>query len=527
MIRRLLSSLLFLAPALPALGAEAHQGSHHIFHTDFETPEIPEAWRNEGSGSAAPEEIAGRSAALAVTCGQPGNHLVSIPLPLDRIRGFRVTLSGRVKAENVSKPAEPWNGVKLMVYTVSPKGPDYQGVMELFGTFDWKDLGLTVMIPPDATEASVILGLQDASGKAWFDDVNVSISATPRVRPVAQPTLLEPEDLDRRSDAPRLRGVMYGPKGKEEDLRELAQWKGNLIRWQFYWWDGTFPERRLDLALYDKWLEETITEVDRWLPLCRELGIRVVIDLHTPPGAGASGQLAIFEKEAYQQKFIQVWDRLATHYKDKPGIWGYDLINEPVEGKVAAGLLDWRALAGHVAQRVRAIDPKRAIIIEPGPHGGWGNLEFFEPLDVPGIVYSVHLYEPMKFTHQGVLGGMPAGKEYPGTFDGVYWDKAKIKETLGPVREYQKDYNVPIYVGEFSAPRWAPGDSAARYLRDCIEIFEEYGWDWSYHAFREWHGWNVEVRADFLEESSSLEPTSRKKVLTDAFSRNQRAPAMR
>lgn len=33
---------------------------------------------------------------------------------------------------------------------------------------------------------------------------------------------------------------------------------------------------------------------------------------------------------------------------------------------------------------------------------------------------------------------------------------------------------------------------ADRYLADVIDLFEEYGWDWSYHAFREWAGWSVE-----------------------------------
>ena len=47
-----------------------------------------------------------------------------------------------------------------------------------------------------------------------------------------------------------------------------------------------------------------------------------------------------------------------------------------------------------------------------------------------------------------------------------------------------------IYAGEFSAVSWAEG--ADRYLADLISLFEEYGWDWSYHAFREWPGWDVE-----------------------------------
>lgn len=41
---------------------------------------------------------------------------------------------------------------------------------------------------------------------------------------------------------------------------------------------------------------------------------------------------------------------------------------------------------------------------------------------------------------------------------------------------------------------WAEG--AGEYLTDCISLFEEYGWNWSYHAFREWSGWSVEHVCD-------------------------------
>ena len=521
----LLILLLAACPLLAVIRAEDRPPTGHIvFESDFAFPEIPKSWRNEGSGTGVLEAAPGDSQALAVTVPERGNHMVSIPLPLDHIRGFRVAISGQVKADRVSKPAEPWNGVKLMLHTVSPKGPDYQGLMDVHGSFDWKELALTGMIPPDATEASVMLGLQDSSGKVLFDDLKLSVFAAPRKRPASQPGLLPPEQLDRRTDLPRLRGVMYGPEGKEEDLLKLAEWKGNLIRWQFYWYDGSFPEKRLDLDLYDKWLEKTMAGVDRLLPLCETLGIRVVIDLHTPPGAVASGQSAMFQKAAYQKKFIEVWDRLATHYKDQPAIWGYDLLNEPSEAAVADGLLDWRSLAALVAKRIRAIDPKRAIIVEPGPNGGWGNLAYFEPINVPGIIYSVHMYDPLSFTHQGVMDGNPIGPEYPGTIGGVLWNKEKMREMLEPVRQYQKDYNVPVFIGEFSAIRWAPGDSAARYLRDCIEVFEEFGWDWAYHAFREWHGWNVEIGPDRDDKTPSPVPTTREKTLREGFSKNKTSP---
>ena len=71
------------------------------------------------------------------------------------------------------------------------------------------------------------------------------------------------------------------------------------------------------------------------------------------------------------------------------------------------------------------------------------------------------------------------------------WDKERIRGELELARQYQLEHGVRIHVGEFSAPRWAP--NAEGYLRDCIELFEEYGWDWNYHAFREAGVWRVTV----------------------------------
>ena len=98
------------------------------------------------------------------------------------------------------------------------------------------------------------------------------------------------------------------------------------------------------------------------------------------------------------------------------------------------------------------------------------------------------------------------------------WDKKKIRETLQPVRDFQLRHNAKIYVGEFSAVVWAPG--ADRYLEDCIEIFEEYGWDWSYHAFREWNGWSLEHEGESHVSMRPSPDNARKRVLLKYFSRN-------
>jgi endoglucanase len=111
---------------------------------------------------------------------------------------------------------------------------------------------------------------------------------------------------------------------------------------------------------------------------------------------------------------------------------------------------------------------------------------------------------------------------YPGVIEGKHWDKAALEAALRPVIDFQRNHRAHIYMGEFSAIRWAPDSSACRHLRDVIEIFEEHGWDWSYHAFREWDGWSVEHSDDRSQRAPLLQPSDRQRLLQGWFARNQK-----
>jgi hypothetical protein len=321
---------------------------------------------------------------------------------------------------------------------------------------------------------------------------------------------------------PRLRGAMISPQVTAEDLRVLGtQWRANHVRWQLVW--GGFPHGpadKGDLAAYDAWLESALGHLDERLPVCRRSGLLVLIDLHTPPGGrDRAGACRLFHEKRFQDAFLRTWEKIARRYKGNRTVWGYDLVNEPVEGTVAGGLLDWHALAGRAAKAVRAIDPGHALVVEPAPWGSPSALRRFEPLPVLGVVYSVHMYEPHRFTHQGV-GRSRTGIRYPGVVGGRYVGKGQLRQVLRPVVEYQRDHRVAIYVGEFSAVRWAPGHSAYNYLRDLIDLFEEQGWDWAYHAFREWDGWSVEHGPDPQDHAPSATPTDRERLLRSWYARN-------
>src|SRR5690606_24694274 len=137
-------------------------------------------------------------------------------------------------------------------------------------------------------------------------------------------------------DLSRLRGAMIPTPAQERDLRDLAALGANHVRWQLTW--NTFPFSPADTATaeeYDAWLEDTLSHVDSLLPLCHELGLRVLMDVHTPPGAiNERKTMRLFQEGSFQESLIRNWEMIARRYKDNPAVWGYDLLNEPIEGPI-------------------------------------------------------------------------------------------------------------------------------------------------------------------------------------------------
>jgi len=503
-----------------ALAVQAKRGDL-VFETGFEGAEPLKGWQGVDPAAVRVGPGPGGSPAVFIEQRNPGgSRLLRLALPVEKMRGARLRCRARVKAEDVGPPPQPWNGVKFVLRLVSPDGTRWPQRNGVVGTFDWKTVEFKANVPRELTEAWLILGLEAVTGRAGFDDLRITVDVPPRERPERPPA----GPPYRGHDLPRLRGAMISPHVTEADLRVLGgEWKANHVRWQLCW--GGFPRSPADngdLAAYDRWLEGALERLDRLLPVCEELGLLVLVDLHTPPGGrNDAHECRLFHEKRFQDRFLDLWEGIARRYRGKRAVWGYDLVNEPVEGDVGEGLMDWPQLAEAAARRIRAVDPDHALVVEPAPWGGPEALTHFAPIGVSKVVYSVHMYLPHKFTHQGVFDN-PRGPTYPGVIDGVRWDKERLRLALRPALEFQRDYGVHIYIGEFSAIRWAPGESARDYLRDVIEILEEYGWDWAYHAFREWDGWSVEHGPDPQDRSRAKTPTSRQELLCSWYAKNRK-----
>ena len=440
--------------------------------------------------------------ALPGTSRQSGYIRTTFDMSAFAGKAFELTVNAKLEA--IAGTMYSWEGLKFQFsFRDELRGKDNNidgSIPQKTGTTDgW--IPLKLRFDPSkyrTTTATLALGVQQAYGTARFDMSTLAIRETPAVcEPTNQDYIVSyPE---RVAEAAPFRGVMSPTDDMcEGDFRTLHSWGATVVRQQL----ANCPSEALtDIASYLKWVHKRLdTLEDTILPLAEKYGILVVLDLHNTIGGRVDGyaDFALFEDDAYYETWIDLWREIATRFRGDRRIYGYDLCNEP--NQTAGHKRNYWQIQQSAAEAIREIDPDVTIVMEANAADAPDAFYYLSPLSMDNVIYQVHMYEPGTYTHQG-LDGNPVGQAYPGTLpNGNAFNKDWLYAQLAPVRAFQTNHNARILVGEFSAVCWAP--DAEAYLKDLTDIYDEYGWDWCYMAFRAWGGWSFEH-----QERTSGEPT--------------------
>jgi len=278
------------------------------------------------------------------------------------------------------------------------------------------------------------------------------------------------------------RGVNINPELIQKgDIEILAnEWNVNLVRACLassdcglcMTADASTQCRQIDFA-----------KLDLVIDWCEEFGIQIVIDLHHFAGYNPHAipqDFRLWDDPTLQQALVGFWRSVAERYASRGDvIYGYDLLNEPhTQEKTVPAV--WNDLIEQIAQAIREVDTRHSIVVECG-YGLPANFLPLVPLDDPNVVYSFHFGEPYTFTHQGHLG-KPVELPYPS----ADLDKDYLRSLIEPAYEFKKRYDVPIYVGELIVYCYVDDASRCAYIRDCLDLFEEYGFDYTFWAYRSW-----------------------------------------
>jgi endoglycosylceramidase len=181
-----------------------------------------------------------------------------------------------------------------------------------------------------------------------------------------------------------------------------------------------------------------------------------------------------------------LWDRLAGHFKDTPGVIGFEPLNEPGWGTASLDTFEATILTDFftgMIPRLQHTAPDTLIFVDAtGPDAGAQATGMGRPAG-DGIVFAPHYYQ------LGALSGTVA-------------DAGKVKLDVTRWMNQARQWDVPLLLGEFGSSN-ATADTAA-YLTahfDALDALGASGTQWEYSAATEL--WNSEdlslVRADGSE----------------------------
>jgi hypothetical protein len=260
-------------------------------------------------------------------------------------------------------------------------------------------------------------------------------------------------------------------------------------------------------------------EIDTLDTLVKELAMRQIYTL--PVFEPVDKLTSFWMSDSLQKSYTEHWKMLATRYRNVTSVAGFDLMNEPVPpGRTYADRQStWLAYAEVLSREIRAIDPKRVLIIESAPDATPTSFETLKTLPLGNIVYSFHSYQPIALTHQGVMKDFPNPTTY-GPYAAMDFNRQDLHKFLDTVAAFSHKHNVPILVGEFSCVRWAPQESALRYVSDSINYFESKGWSWIYNDFRAWPGWDAEIDSGDRTSTKRSLAAPVMNLLSDSFRRH-------
>lgn len=274
------------------------------------------------------------------------------------------------------------------------------------------------------------------------------------------------------------------------------------------------------------YIQKNWDRLDSICAYAKRAGLYVIIDPHFFPGVENpkknGNKLEIWGNSIYHDNFLKLWRKIAEKFVNEPEIIGYDLFNEPGLGKYNPDLYD--TLIVKTIKTIRQIDKNTPIIIEPPSHNKIKydlNLVTFIK-NYSNLVLSFHYYQPFEY----IIG--KKDEIYPGFKSKLFFNNGDWKEvavnknellkTMLRFKNFQEEYKVPIFIGEFDTWRWIPGGD--KWVADVINICNQFNWSWTYFAYRDGSPNNPELGTD-KNNKKPMTDNTRIEILKQGFLLNK------
>ena len=239
-----------------------------------------------------------------------------------------------------------------------------------------------------------------------------------------------------------------------QDFDNCAEMGMSVIRLPFTYMNLCDDNGNLKSNAFDR--------LDWFVQNCSQRGMYVILDMHgafgSQNGMDYPGEIndgkQLYYNQSNKDKTLNLWKKIAEHFKGNPAVAAYDILNEPGIKAAATYSLHWD-FYNEIYNTIRSKDSNHIIIMEscwdadnlPRPSQyGWTN-----------VAYEYHYYP------WSAQNSSDAQKSY---------FSSKVSDIAN------HNYGVPTFVGEFTCFEQAEGWKAA------MSTFNSQGWHWTTWSYK-------------------------------------------
>ena len=239
-----------------------------------------------------------------------------------------------------------------------------------------------------------------------------------------------------------------------QDFDNCAEMGMSVIRLPFTYMNLCDDNGNLKSNAFDR--------LDWFVQNCSQRGMYVILDMHgafgSQNGMDHSGEIndgkQLYYNQSNKDKTLNLWKKIAEHFKGNPAVAAYDILNEPGIKAAATYSLHWD-FYNEIYNTIRSKDRNHIIIMEscwdadnlPRPSQyGWTN-----------VAYEYHYYP------WSAQNSSDAQKSY---------FSSKVSDIAN------HNYGVPTFVGEFTCFEQSEGWKAA------MSTFNSQGWHWTTWSYK-------------------------------------------
>lgn len=183
---------------------------------------------------------------------------------------------------------------------------------------------------------------------------------------------------------------------------------------------------------------------------------------------------------AHKARFLAIWQKLATHYRDYASEVLFEILNEP-NTDLSPQL--WNAFLAEAIAVIRDSNPNRTLMVGTATWGGIPGLRDLVLPEDDNLIVTVHYYNPFFFTHQGAEWVDGSDAWLGTTWRGTQAEQQAVMQDFFEAITWANEQNVPLNLGEFGAYSRADMSSRIAWTSFVARLAESSDISWHYWEF--------------------------------------------